>query len=155
MGAGSLTPSVWVPSSTGIGSAEGVGISVGTSCVAAGVAEVKALATTLASSKKPSMGVPMVVEPPKSWGDKWRWAWTQPEEHEKKSGDAYIYEKKRRERNGAHNDAWQWEHMQERKRGRERERHTSNSGLSSNIGRVVDVSSLCLDYKKEKTKGRE
>ena len=43
------------------------------------------------------------------------------------------------------------------KKGREeeRERHTSNSGLSSNIGRVVDVSSLCLDYKKEKTKGRE
>ena len=100
------------------------------------------------------MGVPMVVEPPKSWGDKWRWAWTQPEEHEKKSGDAYIYEKKRRERNGAHNDAWQWEHMQERKRGREREAYLK-LGLIKQYragGRCV-LLMLRLQKREDKRKG--
>ena len=43
-----------------------------------------------------------------------------------------------------------------RKEERKRMRHNSNSGLSSNIGWVIDVFSLCLDCKrKEKTRRRE
>ena len=36
-----------------------------------------------------------------------------------------------------------------------RKEHTSNSGLSSKMGRVTEVSSLCLDCKKEETTRRE
>lgn len=36
-----------------------------------------------------------------------------------------------------------------------RERHTSNSGSLNNMGRVPDVSSLCLDCKKKGGGGRD
>ena len=42
--------------------------------------------------------------------------------------------------------------MKKKKKRKEGRRHTSNSGLSSNIGWVVDVSSLCLGYKRKENR---
>ena len=73
----------------------------------------------------------------------------------KKKVVMHTYTKRRGEREMGHTMMHGNGNTCKKGREEERERHTSNSGLSSNIGRVVDVSSLCLDCKKEKTKGRE
>ena len=68
-----------------------------------------------------------------------------------------MMRKEERERDGATNDTWQGNickrEKEEKRKGR---RPTLNLGSSGNIGRVVDTSSLCLDYKRqEKTRKME